>query len=239
MQAPARPGNRVPEPRRRGGRALRVFGWALVAAGVVVLLYVVYALFYTGLETDRAQSELLDRWETEVGSPSIPDAPGNLVPDTADAAEAGAEVAAPEVGDAVAVIAFERPGSDTRPVSDDHLAVVEGVGAGELRAGPGHYPDSAAPGGDGNFAVAGHRVTYAAPFHRLDELRDGDEIHVWDRSGGHHVYRVSTTEIVRPTDGWVVGDDPLETGAPTITLTTCHPRYSNRQRMVAFGELVT
>jgi sortase A len=34
-------------------------------------------------------------------------------------------------------------------------------------------------------------------------------------------------------------DDPLGSGAPTITLTTCHPRFSAAQRLIAWGELVS
>jgi sortase A len=242
--APAAP--EAAPSRRRGNRVLQGVGWVQVGAGLLVLLYVVYALFYTGLETDRAQTALFAEWQTEIGPPEIPDAPAHLVPDPPAAADEASDEASdetshtrPEVGDAVAIVAFERPGAENRPVIDDYLVVVAGVGATELRAGPGHYPESSLPGHDGNFAVAGHRVTYAAPFHRLDELREDDRIHVWDRSGRHHVYRFTRTDIVRPDENWVLGPDPLETGEPTITLTTCHPRYSNRERMIAFGELET
>lgn len=222
-------------PRRRGGWLLRLAGWTLMGAGAVVLLYVVYVLFYTGVETQRAQSGLIEAWESEVGPIEVPETAGDP-PEVADDEE---EREPPDVGDAIAIIAFERPGSDEPPVTDDFLAIVEGVGYRELQDGPGRYPESGQPGEDGNFAVAGHRVTWAAPFHDLDELQEGDEIHVWDRSNRHFVYVVSHTEIVRPIDTWVVEDGPPGDGAATITLTTCHPRYSNRQRLIAFGELVS
>jgi hypothetical protein len=37
-------------------KALRVAGWTMIGLGVVVLLYVVYALFFTGMETRQAQA---------------------------------------------------------------------------------------------------------------------------------------------------------------------------------------
>jgi sortase A len=43
--------------------------------------------------------------------------------------------------------------------------------------------------------------------------------------------------VVSPYEGSVLGPDPLGTGRPTLTLTTCHPRFSNAQRLVVFAEL--
>lgn len=222
-------------PQRPSTRALRWFGWTLIAAGAVVLLYVVYALWLTGIETSRAQDDLARQWDRRVEGSATPDADADAA-DTPDRDDAGEPTSAPG-GPAVARLEFARPGSDTRPVSDDPLFVVDGVGYEQLRRGPGHYPDTAAPGAQGNFAVAGHRTTYGAPFYSLDELRAGDEVRVTDGSGQRHVYRVVDREVVSPTAGWVLRDDPLATDRPTLTLTTCHPRFSARQRLVVFAEL--
>jgi sortase A len=62
---------------------------------------------------------------------------------------------------------------------------------------------------------------------------------VTDRARRRHVYRVVEQQIVRPNELWVTASDPLGTGRPTLTLTTCHPRFSNRQRLVVFAELVS
>jgi sortase A len=205
-------------------RVVRATGWTLVVAGSVVLLYVVYLLWFTNLGTDRAQRDLAEAWERSVpAQPAGPDAQEPEVPEPV------------EVGEAYAAIWFERDGEPI--VADDVLFVVEGVTLDLLRLGPGHYPDSDVPGGPGNFAVAGHRTTYGAPFWALDELAEGDTIHVVDRRGDEWVYAYREQRIVAPTDIWVVGEDPLETGQPTITLTTCHPRFSAAQRLIAWGEL--
>lgn len=135
------------------------------------------------------------------------------------AAPVGPSPAPPDRGDAVALIAIPAIGVDE--------AVVEGVEVADLRRAPGHVPGTPLPGQQGNAVIAGHRTTYGAPFGRLDGLVPGDEILVRTFGGGF-VYTVSSSEIVRPDQVEVVenfGDDRL-------TLITCHPRYSARQRLV-------
>lgn len=186
----------------------------LIAMGAVVLLYIVYSLLVTGLTMRQAQAGLRAAWEPQV-----------------------ADVVLVQPGDAVAVLQFVRPGSTERPVQDGPLYVVEGVGVEDLKKGPGHYTGTAMPGQPGNFAVAGHRTTYGNPFFDLDDLQPRDEIYVTDRQGTRWVYSVVRQEIVSPDAERVLGPDPLGTGHPTLTLTTCHPRFSNAQRLVVFAQL--
>ncbi|MCC5949201.1 MAG: class E sortase [Nitriliruptoraceae bacterium] len=209
-------------------RVVRGVGWTLIVAGAVVLLYVVYLLWFTNFETNRAQNDLAQDWSLTV--------PGTQDPATPAPDDPEPEPEQIDPGDAYAALWFERDGE--RIVNDDVLYVVAGVSLDLLRAGPGHYPGSDRPGGAGNLAIAGHRTTYGSPFWSLDELQDGDTIHVMDRQGREWTYAYREQQIVRPQDVWVVGDDPLESGAPTITLTTCHPRGSARERLIAFGELI-
>ena len=210
-------------------RVVRGIGWLLVVSGAVVLLYVVYLLWFTNLETDRAQRDLAQAFTLDVPGRSVdPDVAPDVDPIDPDEPV--------ELGSAYAALLFERDGQ--RIVNDDVLYVVEGVTLDVLRAGPGHYPDSDRPGGAGNFAIAGHRTTYGSPFWSMNELADGDTIHVVDRAGREWVYAYREQRVVAPTDVWVVDPDPLETGRPTITLTTCHPRGSARQRLIAWGELI-
>lgn len=218
--------------RRRGWtRFVGLLGWTLVAGGVVILLYLAYVMFYTNLVTDRAQGELLERWELDYG------AADEAVSEQAPPAESGPSPTPVEVGDAYAVMWFQRPGSDVRPVHADPLFVVEGVDLETLKQGPGHYPGTAGPGQPGNFALAGHRTTYGAPFYHLDQLRAGDEIHVVDRQRRPWVYEVTDTRVVHPDETWVVGPDPLQTGEPVLSLTTCEPRFSAAKRLIVFAEL--
>jgi sortase A len=231
-----------PEPRSRpslGVVLLRFIGWVLIVAGVVVLLYLVYSLFFTNLGTNAAQADLLERWELDVGEG---DGTGEEESPVVGEQDAGDEVSEEETevtaGGAVAVLQFRRPGSDEPPVHADPLFVVGGVTLADLTRGPGHYPGTAMPGEDGNFAVAGHRTTYGAPFYHLDQLTEGDEIIVTDRNRRSYTYRFVEQRIVNPGDSSVLGSDPLGNGRPLLTLTTCHPRFSARQRMIVFAELV-
>lgn len=208
-------------------KVVRAVGWALIVSGAVVLLYVVYLLWFTNFETDRSQQDLAESWAL-----TVPDSDAELPDDDPEPVEDEPI----ELGDAYAAIWFERDGEPV--VNDEVLYVIEGVSLDVLRAGPGHYPESDRPGGEGNLAIAGHRTTYGSPFWSMDELTDGDMIHVLDREGREWVYAYREQRIVAPTDVWVVGEDPRESGAPTVTLTTCHPRGSARQRLIAWGELV-
>ncbi|HEV7864966.1 MAG TPA: class E sortase [Acidimicrobiia bacterium] len=110
--------------------------------------------------------------------------------------------------------------------------VVEGTGASALRAGAGHYPNTPLPGEEGNVAIAGHRTTYGKPFANLDHLAVGDQI-VLETPLGQHVYRVTRAPfVVSNTDFSVISQVP----GRTLTLTTCHPKGSARQRLVVRAE---
>jgi sortase A len=110
--------------------------------------------------------------------------------------------------------------------------IIEGTGTGDLRQGPGHYPDTPLPGARGTVAVAGHRTTYGAPFRRLDRLDRGDRIEV-EMPYGRFVYEVERTRIVAPTAVWVTRRAEHD----RLVLTACHPLYSAAQRIVVFARL--
>jgi LPXTG-site transpeptidase (sortase) family protein len=107
------------------------------------------------------------------------------------------------------------------------MAFVEGVDPGALALGPGHYPGTPMPGQGGNVAIAGHRTTHLAPFWSLDELRPGDRIDL-RTAEGRFVYRVLWVGVGLPDSSWVLAP----TADPSLTLTTCNPRFSAGQRLV-------
>ena len=111
--------------------------------------------------------------------------------------------------------------------------VVEGTDAGDLRKGPGHYPDTPLPGERGTAAIAGHRTTYGAPFRHLDELKRGQVIEI-DLPDGRYVYRVERTKVVDDSDVSVLRKRPYD----RLVLSACHPLYSAAQRIIAFARLV-
>jgi sortase A len=109
---------------------------------------------------------------------------------------------------------------------------VEGTGTADLRKGPGHYPATPLPGQRGTIGIAGHRTTYGAPFHDVDDLRRGDRIQL-AMPYGRFTYRVERTRIVPPTATEVTD----RVGYDRLILSACHPLYSAAQRIVVFARL--
>ncbi len=238
-------------------------GKTLIAVGLLMFGFVAYQLWGTGIETARAQNALENEFEAlladapPVTAPAIsaggssviePDiAPVDGEPaadpepapgDDADDVSAPVTTAAPvpveeqnlpelEEGDALARIEIPAIG-----VSD---IVVAGVSKGDLKKGPGHFPDTPLPGQLGNSAIAGHRTTYGAPFHDVDDLDVGDEMIVTTLSGTF-TYEVTGSAIVGPGDYQVIAT--TDATKATMTLVSCHPKWTSKQRIVIFGELV-
>lgn len=114
------------------------------------------------------------------------------------------------------------------------VIMVEGTTTGALRRGPGHWSETPMPGLGGNFVISGHRTTYGGPFLRLDRLNQGDVIRV----ALPYVlleYRVTRKLIVSPDEVNVVA----QRGVEELSLTTCHPIYSAKQRLIIQAKMVT
>lgn len=224
-----------PEPgaslRARPGHvavAIGVLGELMMTAGVIVLLFVGYELWITGIFTAQAQhrleQQLAQQWSAP--APAGPPHPAGSPP----------SVDVVPLGSALAVIRAPRLGRHW------HWVVDEGVAPDDLAKGPGHYPKTALPGGVGNFVLSGHRTTHGAPFYGVDSFKAGDAIVVETRDTWF-VYRVTGESIVDPSDIGVTFPVPEHAGQqPTqrlITLTTCNPRYSASQRLIVHGVLAT
>ena len=110
--------------------------------------------------------------------------------------------------------------------------VVFGATLNKLEYGPGYILGTSLPGTGGNFAIAGHRTTYGAPFGNLDKTEVGDTI-LFQTNTNQYEYVITEVKIVSPEDTYVLGNF----GDDRITLSTCHPKFSARQRLVVIGEL--
>lgn len=216
----------------RLARLLGGVGRILIWSGVLVLLFVAYQLWGTGLAHAQAQDDLeddfaalLDAGTTTTSTTTTTTTEGDDEPVATTTTTTAAPLPPPDDGEAVARVVIPRIGVDQ--------IVVEGVGRNDLKKGPGHYPQTPLPGQPGNAAIAGHRTTYGQPFHRVDELAPGDEIIVTTLQGTFR-YEVSGTEIVLPSAVEVIDDQ----GDDRLTLTSCHPKYSARQRIIVSALLV-
>ncbi len=221
-------------------------GWTFIYLGFLTLGFVVHQLIITTWFAQQAQPELsaerVAQWEnTEITDVVVvpPTTDADTGQPTGDDGQYGAVggndkplvlkvESQPELGAAFALIRIP-----TLERLRDGWNVVEGVRVVDLRNGAGHMPGTALPGQPGNAVISGHRTTWGQPFHELNELDPGDQIEV-DTALGTSIYEVREIHIVAPTDVWVT--EP-RAGA-WLTLTTCHPRYSARQRYVVVAELV-
>ncbi len=198
--------------------AVGLLGELLVTLGVVLLLFVGWQLWWTDVVSDADAAQVVATIEQQL------DTPGS------DFVQPGKA----KLGDAYAIVRIPRFGADyARPL-------YQGTTREVLQRGIGHYVDTEMPGEIGNFAMAGHRTTYGKPFNRVAELRDGDVVLV-ETKDSYFVYRVTGHQIVPPTQTSVllpVPDQPgVEPTAATLTMTSCHPEYSARERFVVHATL--
>jgi sortase A len=222
---------------------MRGAGLTLVWLGALTLGFVAHQLWITTFFANQNQTELVADLEEHFESAEIVEIPyvpvfppGESPPPEDPSIVAGAlgapgllrSEAPPEEGAAFAEIRIP-----TLPSLEDGWAIVEGVSLRNLKNGAGHMPWTPLPGQPGNSVISGHRTTYGQPFHDLDLVEFGDVIEV-ETALGTHTYSVKEIHVVRPTDVWVT--DP-RAGA-WLTLTTCNPKFSARERLVVVAQLI-
>ncbi|MEV4425553.1 class E sortase [Streptomyces sp. NPDC053792] len=195
-----------------------------ITAGALVVLFVAYLLYWTGIQADSASAAQIDTLQREwAGTPVA-------------AAPAPARVRAPyATGKGIAVMYVPRLGRDWK------WPVLEGTGPDVLKEGLGHYTRTAALGGTGNFAVAGHRRTHGDPFKDFPRLRPGDAIVLTDGTTWF-TYRIDRGPYrTVPTDTAVVDPVPRKSGfdgpGRYLTLTTCDPEWGSSHRLVVWAHL--
>jgi sortase A len=191
-------------------------GRALVTIGILILLFVAYQLWGTGLYEAREQSRLKDEFAQQL---KRAEAAARRERARQTATTTTTVPPAPAPGQPVGIIKIPKIGLDR--------AVVQGITVPDLRTGPGHYPATPLPGQLGNAAIAGHRTTYGAPFNRLDELVTGDPIVIETLTGTFH-YSVTQQLVVSPKEVSVLDPTP----EASLTLTTCNPKFSASQRLI-------
>jgi sortase A len=207
---------------------VRTFGELCITAGLVLILFVVWQLWWTDIQANRDNEVLADELTQDWANQDP-----NELPDDPDE-----PVVADPVGKNEAFGIFYIP----RFGDDYYRTVAEGVDLEPVlnRMGVGRYPNSAMPGEVGNFSIAGHRVTYGKPLNQIANLRPGDEIIVQTKDG-FYTYTFRNFDIILPDAVEVlspVPDAPEFKGKDRIlTMTACNPMFSARERYVAYAEL--
>jgi sortase A len=202
-------------------RIVRGIGIAFITIGVLILLFVLYELVGTAAITKVHQHALRQEFEREL-HPTV------LTP-TEPAVPPPARLH-PSEGHAIARLIIPKLGMD--------VIVVQGVTLDDLAKGPGHYAETPLPGQPGATAIAGHRTGWSAPFYNLDHLRKGDRVTL-ETSNAKYVYVVTGGTIVSPTSVWVLRGQPGSTATYRLTLTTCTPRFTARNRLIVWADLLS
>jgi sortase A len=203
---------RPTDPLGRVVEALRHRKWARRSLSGASLVMVIVAVVMLGWPffTDMYQQRLQQRLDHQLVDPELEQAYRSRAVGT---------------GDALTRIKIPAIGVD--------VVVVEGTTQSALRAGAGHYPQTPLPCEAGNVGIAGHRTTYGKPFENLQLLHPGDVI-ILETPIGSCTYKLTKPPfVVAPTDTSVVSESPV----PLLTLTTCHPKGSARQRLVVQAQL--
>jgi len=203
--------------KRRSAEWLRSTGQALIAAGLLVLLFAGYQNWVTDAVQQNSQSKLLTivHHTLPPGATNRVIGPATPLPTTTD----------PGVGHWLGVISI--------PAIDLKQVIVDGTDKSQLQLGPGHYIGTALPGEAGNVGIAGHRTTWGHPFRHLDLLKPGNQIIITTPRAAV-LYKVLWKKVVDPTDLSVVAPSTEN----LLTLTTCNPPYSAATRLVVRAQLV-
>lgn len=208
---------------------VQIIGELLITAGVILLLFVAWELWWTNIEANASQQKAVSEFSQQFQGPVDPTAPEA----PADFGEPVVLAVPPSQGAVFGIAYIPRFGENySRPL-------VEGVSPAELDTlGLGRYESSTMPGGVGNFAVAGHRQTHGAVLDAIHTLVPGDKIYVQTKDG-YYTYVFRNNQIVMPTRGDVLLPVPTQPDAVAteriLTMTSCNPRFGAEERIIAYS----
>ena len=231
------PSRRFIRKRTKLMKVTGVTGEVFVTAGALMGLFLAWHLVLNdtiqGDRQNHSATALSQQWQApessgedqETSSPAV--SPSNEEPPV---------TVSPAEGQPFALLYVPRFGSDyVRTIAEG--VDVETV-LNSRRLGVGRYLESDQLGSYGNFALAAHRTTFGAPFGDIGELRVGDQIYV-EVPEGWHAYEFRNLEYVWETEVEVLNSFPKMNeevpGTRVITLTSCHPKFTVAERVIAYG----
>ncbi|MCX5332844.1 MULTISPECIES: class E sortase [unclassified Streptomyces] len=199
-----------------------------ITVGTVIVLFVVYVLFWTGVKADDVMGEQIDQLQDQWSK-------GSVQQPTGGAPSGVPEPTAYKSGKPFAIMYIPRLGFTW------NKPVLEGTAVGTLKKGLGHYTRTARLGEKGNFSVAGHRRTYGDPFKDFPKLRRGDAVVLTDGTTWF-TYRIDKGPYKTvPTDVEVIDPVPRKSGYTRsgryLTLTTCDPEWGHSHRLIVWAHL--
>lgn len=99
-----------------------------------------------------------------------------------------------------------------------------------------HYPTSVYPGFNGTIGFLGHHTMYSAPFARIDQLKNDDQLIINDYlTQKTYTYQVTSVGDIK----WDYKTNPIQfpLGSPDLTLVTCWPPGSDRGAFMVHAHL--
>lgn len=205
-----------------------------ITVGALIVLFVVYVLFWTGVKADTVMDDQIDQLQNQWAQGSVRQPEVTAAPSAASSGSP-AEPAPYRSGKPFAIMYIPRLGFTW------NKPVLEGTGVGTLKKGLGHYANTARLGQGGNFSVAGHRRTYGDPFKDFPRLRRGDAVVLTDGTTWF-TYRIDKGPYKTvPTDIEVIDPVPRKSGYTRpgryLTLTTCDPEWGHSHRLIVWAHL--
>jgi sortase A len=227
------PGGRTRRPHRRP-TVLGVLGELLITAGVLVLLFLGWQIWWNNLvlagQQTSAAAKQSQQWVDDALKAPKP------APDPESAAADPPVMAPPPPYQPFAVLYIPRLGADWKRVIRQTVDTERVLNS--YTAGVGHYIDTQMPGQVGNFAVAGHDSGWGNTFIDLSKLRIGDRIYV-QTPDGWYTYTFRNFEYVQPSAVGVLLPVPRQPAATPVerfmTITTCNPPFHAGERLIAYN----
>ncbi|WP_328674591.1 class E sortase [Streptomyces sp. NBC_00328] len=221
---------------------VRTISELCLTIGTLIVLFVVYVLFWTGVKADSAMDHQIEVLQKQWAKGAVTRSP-EPAPDSSGGtgSAGGTATASPKApgpykyGGPFAVMYIPRLGFTW------NKPVLEGTGTQVLKKGLGHYRGTAQLGQEGNFSVAGHRRTYGDPFKDFPELRRGDAVVLTDGTTWF-TYRIDKGPYKTvPSDIEVIDPVPRKSGYTRpgryLTLTTCDPEWGHSHRLIVWAHL--
>lgn len=253
-----------PTHRRRATSAASVAGELLLTVGAVLLLFVIYEVFWTDLAAGRLQDEaaagLDERWSAAPGSAGTEPLPPPVPP----LGEAFARIHLPTLGEDTAYAVVEGTRDVDLRTGPGHYPDTQMPGDRGNAAFAGHRNGSGAvferldrlgpcdaivvetqtqwltyrvlPVGEDESERRSAAQECLSP-EQTERVAAGDYAHVQ----GSHITTPQAVEVIAPLPGGPWSERVADPGAPLermLTLTTCHPVYSNAERLIVHAALV-
>lgn len=209
----------IPTPtKRRGG----IWRWAVAIGCIVIGVGIIAYPFWPKLEYALAKKVSIFPYQTKLGT-------------------------AQQIATSVTLSSL--PEVQNKPAPKDNRLVIPSIGVDMPifegptekvldRGGIWHIPNTSNPSLGSNTVLSGHRWQYLPPSNRtlylLDKVKIGEPAIVYWQ-GVEYDFRIAQREVVDPSRTDILNASAV----PQLTIFTCTPLFSTKQRLVLYGELIS